>query len=280
MTTSERLARAYVRRWLSRQTRFRGRREADGRATLLTVNYHSTLDTRRLVRSFRRFVSSTWPVVVVENGGLKARVGYPREAHGGEREKVVWGLPNLQHGLGLEVGLRHVTTEFVVICDPDSAIVSDRFWPAVHAIVQAEGICSIDNGATQYHPVMMSFPTALWKTTTLSMEQDWSRGFDAAGQITPVVGGLRPEALLPRTRHAGLAMPSATAGRHHYIGEVYDDVFSNTYSTTRAATAPGELLYGWTRADMLAYHDRWRMWVGALLDGVETLDGFPRQPSR
>jgi hypothetical protein len=264
----ERSTRALVRRALSRRASMRGAVHRDGRCTLLVVDWRSTDDVVRLVRSFRRFVSGSWPVVVVQNDSLR------RRPFRGLAATLVGPGVNLHHGLGLDWGLRFVSTEYVLICDPDSVVCSADFWFRVRALVDTCGVASIDNGAAQFHPICLAMPTELWKRNAVSMEEDWSRGYDVGGAITELVG-FTEEALLQRSRSAGPAMPSRRPGCSHFIGEVYEDLFSNTYGVSRLVEQGGGILDGWSRSETEDYHAEWRRWADALVAGEQTVDQFP-----
>lgn len=264
---AERVSRALLRRAISRRTRLRGPVRADGRPTLLVVSYHSGGDLARLVGSFRRFVGDG-EVVVVNNAGRLPDLG---------RDVRVLRAPvNLHHGLGLDFGMRRVQTEFALICDPDTLICGDSLWPQMRERVERFGAASIANGAAIYHPICMAFRTELWKKSAISMEQDWTRGWDVAGAITEALGGLRDEALLPRTRVAGPALPSARQGMVHHLGEVYGEAFSNTYSASRLLLEPDRQDFeGWDRSTILHYHRRWRAWGDAVVADTDGVEGFP-----
>jgi hypothetical protein len=263
--TSE--ARRVVQRWL-RYPRLRGSARPDGKITLLTVNYRSERDVLRLVSSFRRFVSSEWPIVIVQNSGfpLEWRVRGAR---------VVSVGSNLHHGLGLDFGLRFVSTEYVLICDPDTMIVGD-LWSELRPRLQRFGVAGIDISAPFYHPICLAFRTELWKESTVSMREDWSRGFDVGRALTPLLGGVQDGALLPRTRSAGPPIQSWRADRHHYVAEVYADVVTNTLGGTRAAEGPGA--FGEEEGpydEIVRIQQLWRDWADAYLVDRSTLDEFP-----
>src|SRR5690349_18950114 len=119
----DRYIKALIRRLISRRTTFRGGSPPrDGRITLLTVDYHVTEDVMRLVRSFRRFVDPQGRVVVVQNGEV---AGNRRLRSMGNVIAVNRGF-NVGHGLGLDWGMRQVSTQYTLICDPDAAILSGR----------------------------------------------------------------------------------------------------------------------------------------------------------
>lgn len=172
---------------------YRSRCSTDGRVSLLTVNYNYGRldDTRRLLRSFRTFVSEDCPVVVVENRSWTDRKYLNRTT---SDAVVLGGFADLHHGLGLDWGLRKVNTEYVLICDPDSIIASPSFWPRVRQLVDEYDIGSIDNGATQYHPVCLAFRSETWKRQPLSMEQQWEQGWDVGGALTAHFGEVNEDA--------------------------------------------------------------------------------------
>lgn len=267
-----RYARAALRRAVSRRTTFRGpAAREDGRITLLTVDYHATFEVKRLVRSFHRFVDPSGPVVVVQNGSVAAR----RELRSERISRCVGGGVNFGHGLGLDYGMRQVSTQYTLICDPDSAVVDPGFRQEILARVELAGAASIDNGAAFYHPVCLAFSTDAWKRNAISFEERWP-DWDVAGQLTDLLGGLRPDGLLPRTRAAGPPLASTRAGHVHFYGEVYGDVFTNTYGMSRKVAEPAKTDFeGWPREEIDAYHRRWRAWASAVVDGTGRLEDFP-----
>src|SRR5436189_5939741 len=93
----ERVARNFVRGVISHSATFRGRTRPDGSLTLLSVDYHSTPHVNRLIRSYRRFVDASGPVIVVENGPWRDRGRI--ESRGVRR--LTLGA-NLHHGLALD----------------------------------------------------------------------------------------------------------------------------------------------------------------------------------
>jgi hypothetical protein len=263
-----RYGRAAMRRLVSRRRMFRGRCRPDGAVTLVVVDWHTEENTRRLVRSFRRFVSPTAPVVVVQNDSLR------RSPYAGLDVRAVGPGFNLHHGLGLDWGLRFAHTEYVLVCDPDSIICDEGFWPRMRSLVDEFEVASIDNGATQYHPICLAFRLELWKSGVWSMEQDWSRDLDVAGALTPLLG-FEEEALLSRSRKAGPPIESRRPGKMHFIGEVYEDLFSNTYGASRVQESDDAVLAGWSYSDTLAYHGRWGAWADGIVAGSTTLAEFP-----
>jgi hypothetical protein len=189
--------------------------------------------------------------------------------------KVVGLGINLGHGLGLDYGMLWIGTEYTLICDPDSVIVGERLWPELKRRVDLYGAASVDNGASFYHPVCLAFRTDTWKRKTVSLEQRWP-DWDVAGGLTPAVGGLNEEALLPLTRHAGPPLESARPGHVHYYGEVYADAVSNTYGMARLVKEPDKADFeGWSRPDLVSYHARWTRWAAAVVEGQAKVADFP-----
>jgi hypothetical protein len=263
-----RTARWAVRHSVSRHSALRGSNYRSAVPTLLTVNYGNRGDTRRLVASWRRFVSPTWPIVIVENSGVPAKRHYP-----GATRVVGVGL-NLHHGLALDLGLSFVRTAYTVICDPDSVIVSQSFWDVVRPLVDDFAAASIDLGTRCYHPIGMAFKTSLWKQTRLSMEQDWSRDLDVAAELTLLLGGTRAGSLLKRTRAAGRALPTQGNGEH-YIAEVYADIFSNTFGASRIRSGPHEFSkHEGSLDEFRRLHALWRTWADKVIAGSATVSDF------
>jgi hypothetical protein len=270
MYSGTRIVRALVRRALSRRVLVRGSSRSDGLPTLLVVNYRGADDTGRLIASWRRFVSDQWPVIVVENSGMPVRRRFPGST------RVISLLVNLHHGLGLDLGLRFVSTEYTVICDPDSIIINESFWPTMRALVDDHGAASIDLGTGCYHPICLAFRTETWKHNVVSMEQDWSRGWDVGAALTDLLGGTHEQALLPRTRGAGYAIPTQNNGRH-YIAEVYGDVFSNTFGASRIKVGDREFAPEEGSLDHFRdLHASWRRWADLCIDGGAALGDFER----
>lgn len=263
-----RSARWVVRHSISRRLALRGTSYRRALPTLLTVNYGSPRDTRRLIASWRRFVSPNWPVVVVENSGLPAKHHYP-----GSSRVVGLGF-NVHHGLGLDLGLSFVQTAYAVICDPDSIVVSHAFWEVVRPLVDEFGAASIDLGTHFYHPICMAFKTSLWKQTAISMEQDWSRNLDVAGELTLLLGGVHQRALLTRSRGAGYAIATQNHGEH-YIAEVYADIFSNTFGASRIQSGPQEFSdHEGSLSEFRRLHSLWRVWADGVVVGSASVSEF------
>lgn len=265
-----RLGRAAIRRLVGPPLRRRGATALVEGVTLLTVDYHTVADATRLVRSFQKFVGPSAPVVLVCNG---PRADVWKLASVGAT--VVTAGVNLHHGLGLDFGMRYVRTRHTLICDPDTVILSPSLWPDLLSRVGRFGAASIDNGAAYYHPACLAFETRRWKESELSLEEQWP-AHDVAGALTRAVGGLQDGALLPRTRAGGPALASTRPGRVHHLGEIYADAFSNTYCLARKAAEPDRADFdGWSRETLDRYHERWRAWADGIVDGGESLDGFP-----
>jgi hypothetical protein len=267
-------AKMLLRQTVSRRTLFRGgAAQNDGLITLLTVDFHATPDAVRLIRSFRKFVAADGPVVVVQNGSTH---GNSRLREAGARV-VNHGL-NLGHGLGLDLGMRQVRTEYTLICDPDSAIIGAGFAPEMVGRTRRFGAAAVDNGCTFYHPICLMFRSERWKTTTLSFEERWHKPpyWDVAGELTHMLGGLKHESLIPRTRCAGPALSSGRTGTAHYYGDVFGDVFTNTYCVSRKVFEPDRHDFdGWSREELDRYQTAWRAWIGAILDDRATVEDFP-----
>jgi len=266
---------AIFRRAISRRLIFRGKPAAqDGRITLLSVDYRATADAVRLIRSFRRFVAPDGPVVVVQNGPSADNHLLRKEG-----AKVVGLRYNLGHGLGLDWGMRYVQTQYTLICDPDTAIIGAKFLEEVLPRVRRYGAAAVDNGCHFYHPICLCFETNLWKTRPFSFEHKWYSDpcWDVAGALTyEILGGLKQGALIPRTRSAGLPLPSSRAGTVHYYGDVFGDVFTNTYCVSRKVFEPDRQDFdGWSRAELDDYHAAWRQWVAAVTAGTATVADFP-----
>jgi len=255
-----------VRQGVSRRTALRGPWNADGRMTLVTVDFHSTDHVRRLIRSFRRFVDPDGPVVVAQNGALR-----DNRRLRSENVRCVGRGINIGHGLGLDLGLRHVRTEYAFVADPDSVILNDRFGPEVLQRVQAHGACSI--GRDYYHPVCLVFPVGLWKGRPLSLEEDYQAGLDVAARLTDVLGGVAPGSQLELTRAA--PVPYSPQWRGACYGQVWSEVFSNTYAMARKLAPGTEDLDGYPRGAHDEYHRRWAAWADGVVAGSTTVEDFP-----
>lgn len=249
---------------VSKHTRFRGpRATSDGRTTLLTVDYNAEPDVLRLIRSYRAFCPGQ-PVHVVANG---ARSGALRDASDVYRRAPA----NLHHGLGLDWGMRSVSTEWTLVCDPDSAIISPDFLPKIRALADAgKGVAGIESSHHIYHPICLLFRTEFWKGGGFSFKERWP-WFDVAGELTAIVGGRDPDALLKRTKVAGPRFPLFPI----YLLEVYEDVFTNTYVGARIRTDESDELLGLPRDVILPVHDAWTTWVDGILAGTASAHELP-----
>jgi hypothetical protein len=121
----------------------------------------------------------------------------------------------------------------------------------------------------------LAFLTSAWKRSTLSLEQDWRRGWDVAGALTDRMGGLDPRALLTRTRCAGPPAASSRVGVH-YPGEVYEDLFALTTGASRILAGEGVTEFAeWSESRIAAYQVCWRRWADRVLDELDTVEDFP-----
>ena len=265
-----------IKEGLSRHTRFRGASPpADGRVTLVSVNYHTDAYLRSLLRSFRVFVDAGAPVVVVDNSGTLDRAELEHEARGGPLRLVSLGGANIGHGLGLDLALRFVDTEFTLVCDPDTAIVSRSFWPLVHRRLLDHGVAGADTGNRIYHPLCLAFRTGWWKEGGFSFLHRWP-WWDVGGELTSILGGIDERALLRRTRWFGPPLPSTRPGQVHHLGEVYEDAFTSTYLSARLVAEPRRADFdGWPRGLAVEFHTRWAAWVRQVLAGEATVADFP-----
>lgn len=249
---------------VSKHTRFRGpRSEPDGRTTLLTVNFNAEPEVLRLIRSYRKFCPDQ-PAHVVENG-----VRSPAVAAAADR--YVRTPANLHHGLGLDWGMCSVTSEWTLVCDPDSAIISADFLPKLSALaVGGKGVAGIASAHLLYHPICLLFRTEFWKSGGFSFKERWP-WFDVAGELTAIVGGRDPDTLLKRTKVAGPRFPSFPI----YLIEVYEDVFTNTYLGARIRTDETDELLGLPRDAVRPVHGAWSSWVDGVLDGAASPHELP-----
>jgi len=251
---------------VSRRSTFRGRARRDGRITLLTVDFANlTPHAIRLANSFRRNVDPTGAVVAVQNG---TRANNKRlSAHGIETHG--FGL-NITHGRALDWGMRFITTEYVLVCDPDSFILAPRFREEVFSRLDRFGVAGITIHETAdfhyYHPICTAFETRLWKERAWSWIQDYSipgRPRDVGWELTEELGGFNGEAAIPRTR-TGIA------------GHVYGESFTCTFGTSRIDTAGHEIeIDGRSAAVTRDYHGRWAQWVDRVAAGLDDVSGFP-----
>lgn len=231
------------------------------------MDFDLTDHVLRLIASFRRHIDSAGPVVVVQNG---PRRNNRRLRASGAR--VVGFGANVGHGLALDWGLRAVRTQYVLICDPDSLIVSDRFEREIKRRLRHHGVAGVvisDHWEHQrYHPICTAFDVHLWKKHTWSMEADWTVPYDVGGELTRHLGGLEAEAVLPKTQEAVL-------GR----GAVWAEGFSNIYGVSRIRDLPDEAVVdGFPVGDMRAYHRSWIAWADAVAAGRAGLAAFPTHP--
>jgi hypothetical protein len=259
------LARRITHELVSKHTRFRGAPpKLDGSTTLVTVNFGSSDEVRRLVRSFRRYCPGE-QVVVVENGPRERAVRVVADHY------LSVGA-NLHHGLGLDVGMRAVTSEWTLVCDPDSAILSSEFLPSMKRLAaRGKGVAGIETAHAIYHPICVLFRTEIWKGGGFSFKERWP-WWDVGGELTALVGGRSAETLLARTRVAGPRF-----GYPIFLVEVYEDLFTNTYLGSRIRTDESDELLGMPRSVVLPVHTEWKHWVDGVLDGSSVPSDFPFQ---
>ncbi len=260
-----RAARWLVKELVSVHTRFRGLpAQNDGKITLLSVNYNSAPGIRRLLSSFQTFVGSNSPSVIVENSQWdKAIAQIPDVTY-------IKPFANLHHGLGLDFGMRKVSTEYTLICDPDSAIISSQFAPKMIELAAKRGISGIESAHWIYHPICVLFRTEWWKMGGFSMQEKWP-WYDVAGELTAINRGRDPETLLHRTRVAGPRFKYPI-----YLVEVYEDLFTNTYLGSRVNSSESDEQLGLPRSLVAPIHGAWENWVDSLVkEGAEYPSQFP-----
>jgi hypothetical protein len=177
---------------------------------------------------------------------------------------------NLHHGLGLDFGMRSITTEWTLVCDPDSAILSREFLPRMQALAaRAKGVAGIESYHAIYHPICLLFRTEYWKNGGFSFKERWP-WFDVAGELTAIVGGRDPSTLLKRTKVAGPRF-----GYPIYLVEIYEDLFTNTYLGARIGTNESEESLGLPRQSIEPVHKAWSDWVDAVLGGSASAANVP-----
>jgi len=258
---------------VSSHVRWRGAFDhADGRVTLLTVNWNTEVLVDRLLRSFRRFYDADLPVVVVDNSpqnGGRARFR-------AEGARCITSGVNLGHGLGLDLGMRYVETEYTLVCDPDTVILSPRFRTEIESRLEKFGVAAADTGNAYYHPLCVAFRTEHWKWGAISLQEMFPY-WDVGGALTNLLGGVQHDALIPKSRYFGSPLPAALGGHdEHFLGEVYDDVFSSTYLAARVQAEPDRVEFdGWPRDVAVRFHRVWGDWAERVLSGRATVDDFP-----
>jgi hypothetical protein len=264
LSRRDKWARRFAHEFVSKHTRFRGpAASADGRTTLLSVNYNSEPEMLRLIRSFRKFCPGQ-AVHVVENGNHSGSVRAAADAY-------VRTPGNLHHGLGLDWGMRSVSTEWTLVCDPDAAVISADFLPTIRALADAgKGVAGIESAHTIYHPICLLFRTEFWKGGGFSFRERWP-WFDVAGELTAIVGGRDPDTLLKRTKVAGPRFPAFPI----YLIEVYEHVFTNTYVGARIRTDETDEWLGLPRDVVRPVHEAWSNWVDGVLAGTESPHELP-----
>jgi hypothetical protein len=258
---------------VSSHVRWRGDFDrADGRVTLLTVNWNTEVLAERLLRSFRRFYDPELPMVVVDNS---PRNGGRRSFRRHGARYVTAGV-NLGHGLGLDLGMRSVETEYVLLCDPDTVILSPRFRAELEQRLARFGVAAADTGNAYYHPLCTAFRTEHWKWGAISLQELFPY-WDVGGALTNLLGGVQHDALIGRSRSFGSPLSAALGGHDdHYLGEVYGDVFSSTYLAARLQAEPDRAEFeGWSRAEVVEFHRVWAEWADAVVDGCASVDDFP-----
>ena len=184
---------------------------------------------------------------------------------------------NVGHGLGLDFGMRWVDTEYVLVCDPDTAVVSRPFRTELMQRLEQFGVAAVDTGNPFYHPLCFAFRTEHWKRGGFSFQAARWPYWDVGGELTHLLGGMKREALIPKTRSFGPPLPSAAGGSGlHYLGEVYGDVFSSVYLSARLVAEPERDDFdGWPRKIVVAFHELWSSWVDSVIAGRAGVDDFP-----
>jgi hypothetical protein len=269
----DRLTQEVVSEVLSRHTRFRGSFQPDDRITLVTVTWNTNDFALRLVRSWRLFnPDPTAPVIVVDNAPRRGT----KTAFEALGARYLTAGVNLNHGPGLELGMRFVDTQYTLVADPDTAILSGEFFDAIRTRIGEHDVASVDTGTAYYHPLCVAFPTELWKYGGFSFQARWPF-WDVGGELTKLVGPVEQSALIPKRRSYGAPLDAALGGHDvHYLGEVYDDVFTSTYLAARLAAEPDRDDFdGWSRTDAVDFHERWGQWVDDVLAGRSAVDAFP-----
>jgi hypothetical protein len=260
---STRLTAQAVSRLVSERPFLRGGQPVDdGRVTLLSVDFHLTDQVVRLARSFRRYVDSTAPVIVVQNGH-HGRNGDLRAAG----LNVVGGGLNIGHGLALDLGMRRVQTEYVLISDPDAIVINPRFRTELISRLEQFGVCGIviseQREHQRYHPICLAFETRLWKQGGWSLRDGNGFDRDVASELTDRLGGVDQDALLLRTRGG-------------WNGVAWADCFSNTYGSSRIrGLSDDERLDGCPVRHLREYHDRWNDWAERVAAGDAGVADFP-----
>ncbi len=217
----------------------------------------------RLVNSFHKFVGQEAPVVIVENSARSGAIeGLPGVTY-------LRPFDNLHHGLGLDYGLRHVTSEYTLICDPDSAILSSDFAPHMLELAKKKGIAGIESAHWIYHPICLLFRTEWWKAGGISMQEKWP-WYDVAGELTVLNQGRDPETVIKRTRIAGPRFRFPI-----YLIEVYEDLFTNTYLGSRLHSEESDEELGLPRKIVQPLHTKWESWVDGVIVGNLKPSEFP-----
>ncbi len=263
-----------IKELVSRHARFRGDPPlGDSKLTLLTVNWHTQSMLSRLVRSFRVFGDSRYDVVVVDNSSRTA----PADLQGLAAKRVTAGV-NLGHGLGLDFGMRWVSTEYTLVCDPDTAVLSHCFFDQLWDRLDKYGVAAMDTGNPYYHPLGVAFRTEHWKRGGFSFLHRWPY-WDTGGELTHLLGGVIGGALVPKSRSFGPALPAMLGGGgHHFLGEVYGEAFASTYLAARLVAEPERQDFdGWPRGLAVSFHEAWLEWLDCLLGGTATVDDFPSE---
>jgi hypothetical protein len=251
--------------FLSRSTRWRGQSCDDARITLLTVDYQVTDHVLRLAASFRRHVEPLGEVVVVQNG--PRRNNKVLRAHG---IRVVGFGRNLRHGPALDWGMRKVTSKYVLICDPDTFILNDRFRDEILERLDVFGVAGIvvsgEPKHRYYHPICTALATRVWKTSSWSFRDHLDSAElpnDVGYQLTRHLGGLEPDAIIPISRRG-------------YAGQVIAECFTHTWAMSRAQRLTGALAVDGRPVDAnRSWQDEWVAWVDRIAAGLDDVEGFP-----
>jgi hypothetical protein len=162
--------------------------------------------------------------------------------------------------------MRLVTTEYVLICDPDSVVVAPSARDVLRRHLELAGVAGFETGG-MYHPALVAFPTRLWKQQRFSFEGHYP-GPDVGAELTTALGGITEEGLLRCTQ----AAPVDNYG----LGQLWEDSFSTMWGGTAVRLGRGLTKgYAGTDEEIADYHRRWNAWADEVAYGDGGPDGFP-----
>jgi glycosyltransferase involved in cell wall biosynthesis len=234
-----RLARGVAWRLVVPALRARARRRiprlAEGRATVVTVNWNSRDHLAVLLDVVSRRSPPGTRIVVVDNGSEDDSAELLSEDR---RARAVMLPLNLGHELALDIGVLLADTEFVVALDVDAFPLHERWLEELLAPLSSGSEISGARLNREYvHPCCLAMRTARFVRRGHSFRAHYrprADGRDASGDIGEEMSGREPGRLF-------FFDPTSRRGPGD-VGTVFGDlVYHNFYSTRFRATGEAVL---------------------------------------